>query len=42
MYYDGMMNSKELKEVIEHLEALTISLNDRYDQKDANEAQKVV
>ena len=42
MYYDGMMNSKELKEVIEHLEALTISLKDRYDEKDAYEAQKVV
>ena len=41
IYYDSMVNPKDVKEVIEHLESLNILLKERYDEEEkAKEAKE--
>ena len=42
LYYDSMVSSKSVKEALDHLDSLTILLNERYEEKEKKEALKTL
>ena len=42
LYYDSMVSSKSVKDALDHLDSLTIVLNERYEEKEKKEALKTL
>ena len=42
LYYDSIVSSKSVKEALDHLDSLTILLNERYEEKEKKEALKTL
>ena len=42
LYYNSMVSPKSVKDALDHLDSLTIVLNQRYEEKEKNEALKTI